>query len=166
MSTIATTNFKILSAKGFIGNIINDENKVYAFFGRSHPWLNENLSVSPTSPKDHQLDYYSADRDIIALNKINPSNVSHVIPRKNWTPYKVYDQWNDEDESIWEKDFYVMNSDFVIYKCLRTPINRNTGLAIASTEEPNHLPVYDTFGLIDMSDDPKQYDDGYIPNLI
>jgi hypothetical protein len=162
MSTIATTNFKTLSAKSFIGNVQNDEHSVYAFFGRSHPWANEDLGASPSVPQDYQLDYYSADRDIIALKKINPADVCHVIPRKNWTPYKVYEQWDDRDDAIWEKDFYVMNSDYVVYKCLRTPINRSTGEKIQSTVEPTHVPTYDAFGSIDLSDDPKQYDDGYI----
>ena len=162
MSTIATTNFKVLSAKGFIGNVQNDDNSVYAFFGRSQPWDNEDIGASPDIPLDYQYDYFAADRDIIALKKINAANVCHVIPRKNWSPYNFYDQWDDKDESIWEKDFYVMNSDYVIYKCLRAPINRTTGERIASTEEPTHVPPYDTNGFIDLTDDPKQYDDGYI----
>jgi hypothetical protein len=162
MSTIATTNFKTLSAKSFVNSIQNEDNLIYAFFGRSQPWLNETFENTPISSNDYQFDYFTADRDIIALKRVTPQNICHVIPRKNWTPYKVYDQWDDKDAEIWEKDFYVMNSEYAIYKCLRTPVNRTTGERIQSTEEPNHIPPYNVFGTIDLSEDPKQYDDGYI----
>ena len=67
--------------------------------------------------------------EMVTFKKIAPSDVSHVVRRIDWTLGTVYDQY-DNSVDLTDKNFYVMSSDFDVYKCLN---NRN---GRPSTESP------------------------------
>jgi hypothetical protein len=66
-----------------------------------------------------------------AAKRITTADVTHAIPRYNWTSGTVYDRYDDQDTNLLESDdFYVITEDFNVYKVLG-----NAG-ATASTTKP------------------------------
>ena len=80
------------------------------------PWTNNS---SPPTPVDT---YFSTDydiwRQIFALKKIGPANISFGIPRYDWTSNTAYGMYRDNDSSLFSKEYFVLTSDLNVYKCL------------------------------------------------
>ena len=115
MSNIITNKFKITNAKAFIENFSNTENSLYLFLARPNPWGNDS---APPDPEDTQENYSKSWDEMISLKRINSSDIANVVKRKNWTYGKVYDAYDHEDKLLLEKDFYVLSSDNLVYKCI------------------------------------------------
>jgi len=87
--------------------------------------------ATPPIPLDTIVSDYINDAQMIGLKRATASDISHVIPRVNWTTSTVYTQWDSEvDDLTTSGNHYVMNSSFQIYKC----IGNNQGAV--STVEP------------------------------
>lgn len=126
MSKIATKSFKVFNAKQFVKSFTNDDSSLYLFIGRSRQWEDENY---PPELLD-KPDFYNSLDDIIALKRISSSDIKHVIPRVEWTPGIIVNEYDDLDNDLFSKSFYVKNSNNDVYKC----ISNNYGSI--STQEP------------------------------
>jgi hypothetical protein len=80
--------------------------------------------------------------EIVSLKKLLASDVSFVVPRYNWTSGTVYDYYDDYSTSfpsysgatdISLAQFYVMNSDYNVYKCLSNNVNAPSTVEPTST---------------------------------
>jgi hypothetical protein len=65
------------------------------------------------------------------------SDMSHVVPRYDWTSGQTYTRYNPNDPDLFTKPFYVMTSLFHVFKCLDN--NGNS----PSTVEPSTIPSTD-----------------------
>jgi hypothetical protein len=65
------------------------------------------------------------------MKKITSSDISHIVPRHTWTSGTTYIAWDSDDATIYDKAFYVITSEFKIYKCIEA--------VGASTIEPTHI---------------------------
>ena len=109
----------------------------------------ENLGTdsTPITPADSVQQEYDTFDDLLAVKRITSSDVSFAAPRINWTSGTVYDYYrhdygnritggtsiqsaNSGATNLYDANFYVMNSNFQVYKCLD---NNNNG---QSTIEP------------------------------
>src|SRR6056300_1746520 len=158
MAAIVTNKFRIHNAEQFNESFSEaSANVYYMMLGRPQAFAtstrpdsrteNEGSDSSPLTPVDSvDTEFYTFD-DAIAAKKITSSNVSYVIPRRNWTNGTVYDYYrhdygrritgtttiqtsNSGATSLADATFYVKTSDQRIYKCLW---NNNGAI---STEEP------------------------------
>lgn len=74
---------------------------------------------NPPTPVDSTLSFFQTYDDIIALKKILPASVSHVIKRLDWTTGTVYDQYEDFVNDLEDRNYFVMNTDtYYVYKCI------------------------------------------------
>ena len=91
-SLIKTILHKSL-AEGVYRDVTSKSSNYYYFLGKTLEWEDE---LNPPYP----IDSYAYERDvrseIITLKQISSSDVSFVIPRKNWIPETVYDMYDDE----------------------------------------------------------------------
>ena len=85
--------------------------------------------TNPPSPKDsldQSNDYWDT---MLALKKVNPSDISQVVRKINWRSGTTYDMWRNDitrdnpslpssSFDIYDSNFYVMNSDYRVYICL------------------------------------------------
>ena len=61
---------------------------MYLFIGKGTSWSDD---ANPPSPTDSVANtHYENWRDMLAAKKVTASDVSHVIPRKNWTNNTSY----------------------------------------------------------------------------
>lgn len=83
-------------ADGIYKEIISRTTRYYYFLGKTIAWANE--SIPP-----RVVDSYAYERDcrneIIATKEITPSDISFVIPRKNWSSNTIYDIYDDQYSS-------------------------------------------------------------------
>ena len=158
MPAIVTNKFRIHNAEQFTESFSEASPNVY-YMGIGRPQAfgtltrgdsrttNEGSDTSPLTPVDSVQDEFYYFDDMLAAKKVTSSDVSYVIPRRNWTTGTVYDyyrhdygnritgttttQTSDSGAStLWDSTFYVMSSTFNVYKCL----DNNGGAT--STVEP------------------------------
>ena len=164
MSTILTTKFRIHNAESFkegfnegpkfdgddsSGNPQTSviSTNVYTAIGKITPWSpnDKNLGGLSTSsdtnipdPIDSTQSDFEVWRNMISLKKIQPSDVSHSIPRVNWTAGRTYSMYKDDDTTLYNdytnQPFYAMTDEFKVYKCLFNNNDQSTTLAGKPTQ--------------------------------
>tara|TARA_B100001113_G_scaffold350921_1_gene349019 strand:- start:712 stop:2184 length:1473 start_codon:yes stop_codon:yes gene_type:complete len=172
MPAIITNKFRRHNAEKFSTALTGSSNVFYLGIGRPQAYAtstrpdgrteNEGTDVAPLTPADSiQEEFYSFD-DLIAAKKLSTSDISFVIPRRNWTTGTTYDYYRHDygnritgttttqtadsgASSLFDSTFYVLNSENRVYKCL----DNNGGAA--STSEPTG----DSNNIITTGDDYK-----------
>ena len=129
-------------------------NSLYAFLGRVTPWPDP---FNPPPPTQDQYSIKNTFKNIIAAKKIISSDISPVIPRKDWATGTIYDYYDDrvdmftlDANNLVSKNFYVKNRYDQVFICLWN----NRG--VASTIEPQLTPgTFDSTFLVQTSDGYK-----------
>ena len=158
MAAIITNKFRIHNAEQFTESFSEAVSNVY-YMGIGRPQAfgtltrgdsrttNEGTDSSPLTPVDSVQDEFYYFDDLLAAKRVTSSDVSYVIPRRNWTTGTVYDyyrhdygnritgttttQTSDSGASVlYDTTFYILSSDNHVYKCL----DNNSGAN--STVEP------------------------------
>lgn len=132
MTAIVTSKFRTLNAENFKEDISASGTSVYLGIGKSDAWSNTTSDTSdadPFVPYDHLDALTEARENLFAMKLLGAADVSHVVPRHSWTTGTVYEAWDSNDPAIFDKKFYVITSEFKVYKCIFAP-------ATASTQEP------------------------------
>ena len=135
---LVTDKFRIYAAEAFrntLGSTGSDANKVYLFVGRAKQW------GSPDSPPTNEpIDSFTYHRstyaDSVAFKRVDITDTSLVVPRVDWIDptettggtgrtYSMYKPDYSPAKTtangatrLYDSNFYVMNSDFNVYKCL------------------------------------------------
>jgi uncharacterized membrane protein len=136
MSAIVTNNFRQTNAKNFYDSF--SSTAYYLFIGRPEAWADD---ANPPSASDTISTPGGVYRDMLSAKLLSSSDVSFVIPRKNWVSGTTYDMYSHDVDSVnpttsgatslWvDSPWYVMNSSYQVYIC----ISNDSGTA--STSEP------------------------------
>ena len=127
--------------------------KLYLFTGRSQNWTLEKYDgvssvteFSPPEPYDSFNDLNEVYDDMISLKRVNRADLSQVVRRINWQTGVKYDMYRDDyskvnpslngQTSLYESQFYVVNSDFKVYKCIFNGTDADNTTGKVSTVEP------------------------------
>jgi hypothetical protein len=142
--------------------------KIYLFIGRSYDWNDTALGAivekydgvqtvsdfEPPDPVDCLDELDEIYDDMIAIKRINRADVSEVIRKRTWQSGVVYDMYKHDygtvisgvtkvsatgQSKLYDSSFYVMNSNFQVYKCIyngQTPSNEAYPNGKPSTVEP------------------------------
>ena len=152
MPAIITKDFRIHNARQFQESFSESADTYYLGIGRPQAFandqaFNDGTDSSPPTPVDSvgSVEHYVYD-DLLSAKKVTSSDISLVIPRKNWTTGTTYDYYrhdygeinsagntitaNSGATTLLDSNFYVMNSTFDVYKVID-----NNGDS-ASTVEP------------------------------
>ena len=151
MAAIITNKFRINNAEQFTESFSETAAETYyLFIGRAHSWASdvdvqgntiaEGTDASPPTPNDDVTsEFYNWD-DMLGAKLIASTDVSRVIPRRNWTTGTTYDMYEHNIGSgnaaasgatnLFDSTYVVMNGAFAVYKVIE-----NDG-ATASTVEP------------------------------
>ena len=139
-------------AETVYNDILTRRSNYYYFIGKIIDWPNV---IEPEEPVDTYAYEYETRNSIISAKRVVIRDVSLVIPRVDWTPSTVYDQYDNNYSAdhlaasgatkLEDANFYVMASNFSVYKCIFN------NLGVASTVEPSGLDLT-----------PVTYEDGYI----
>ena len=122
MTAIVTSKFRTVNAENFKEDI--GANSVYVAIGKPDVWsltTSDVTDTTPFTPNDHGDDVGEARANFMAMQKISATDVTHIIPRYTWTTGRVYVAWDSNDGAIFDKEFYVITSEFKVYKCIVAP---------------------------------------------
>lgn len=145
MAAIISNKFRIHNAQSFLEGF--DEasaTNVYLGIGRPQSWTDDNLPDTPKDTVGDELYYWD---DMIALKRVQASDVILSIPRRDWTAGKYYDMYRHDyngstagvnidsgasttPATLFDANFYVITDEYNVYKC----ISNNNGAA--STVKP------------------------------
>ena len=158
MAAIITNKFRINNAEQFVESFSETNNTTYyLFIGRSHSWASdvdaqgntiaEGTDASPPTPNDDVAsEFYNYD-DMLGAKLIASTDVSHCIPRRNWTTGTTYDHYehnisaantaNSGATNLFDSTFVVMNSVFAVYKVIDN--DGNTASTVEPTSTSNSI---------------------------
>ena len=86
MAAIITDQIRILNAKNFVNEVKSSDNSYYSFIGLPNATeYQSDWNVTPPSPKDNFDEENNYWDTMIALKKINSSDVRRVVVRRPWS---------------------------------------------------------------------------------
>lgn len=134
MTTLIASKFREHLGAQLIESITEPANSIYYIVASKHTPFDGNDETIPT-PGDNntelEVDVYE---ESIFGKKVTSADISHTVKRYDWTSGTVYDYYDPDDSSLFNKQFYVVvdaGSTYYIYKCL----DNNGGAA--STQQPS-----------------------------
>ena len=166
MAAIITDQIRILNAKNFVAGVSTSTNSYYSFVGLTDPTqIQTDWDDDPPSPIDNFTNHNDFWDTAIALKKINATDVKQVVKKNSWTSGTTYDYYRDDysitnppkhaqGTSLYSSNYFVLNSDFRVYICLKNG---------TSPEQPDGKPSLDEPTFTDL--EPKSAGtsgDGYI----
>ena len=158
MPAIITNKFRVHNQEQFVESFTETAKNIY-YLGIGRPQAfatltrpdartdNQGTDAAPLTPVDSIGDEFYNFDDTLAAKKVTSSDISIVIPRRNWTTGTVYDYYrhdygnrvtggtstqaaNSGATNLFDATFYVMTDQFNVYKVLD---NNGNG---ASTVKP------------------------------
>ena len=173
MPAIITNKFRIHMSEQFQESFSEASgNNYYLGIGRPQPYGtltrpdgrtdNQGTDANPITPSDSVIEETNSYDDMLAAKRITSSDVSFVIPRRNWTSGTVYDEYRHDlgnritggttsqtstsgASTLFDATFYVLTSANRVYKVLD-----NNGGAAVSDE-----PISTSNAVISTSDNYK-----------
>jgi hypothetical protein len=148
MAAIITDQIRILNAKNFVAGVSSSTNSYYSFVGLPNPSdIQSDWDTNPPSPKDNfdeENDYWDT---MIALKKINASDVRQVIQKRFWSSGTTFDMYRHDYSrsntakvsgatNLYSASYYVLNSDYRVYICLQNGTNPDNENGRPSLDEP------------------------------
>ena len=146
MAAIITDQIRILNAKTFVADV--GVNAYYSFIGLPNPTdYDADWNTTPPSPKDNffeENDYWDT---MIALKKINTSDVRQVVPKRLWSSGTTYDMYRHDYSrsniakvsgatNLYSSSYFVLNSDYRVYICLQNGTDPDNPSGRPSLDEP------------------------------
>lgn len=131
MPVIITNKNRVSAANQYSNQI--SKTPTYVYIADSGDWPDEPY---PPNIKDDSLCRIANYSNVIAYKRIERGNTVPLIRRINWESGEVYDEYTDDYDLFNEKNpetlnffnFYVLTSEFNVYKCLS-----NNGRSSSST---------------------------------
>ena len=129
MASIVTSKFRVHNAEQFAEAFSETSNTImYLFIGKNTAFPDDNAPPTPVNSTANIE--FTPWRDMYGAKRITTSDVTHAVPRHDWTSSTVYVQYDHTDTNLLDDEFYVMTEDYNVYKC----IGNNAGGA--STTKP------------------------------
>ena len=167
MAAIVSSNFRVLNANNFKEDV--SDNSVYVAIGKSDVWSNSTSNTvdgTPATPNDHLDDIGELRYQMTGMKKVTASDLSNVIPRYTWTAGNSYYAWSSHEADIFDKAFYVVTSEFKVYKCIIAPASTSSiqptqTLTAPQAESDGYTWKY--MYTIGVSDSTKFLTNAYMP---
>ena len=125
---LVTNNYRLMNAQNFVNSV--GTSFYYAFAGSSNPWTNGTVPNLYDNPGIVQFDAYN---NMIFGKKLKTTDVSLMINSYQWISGTVYAMYDDRDNNLSTKQFFVWTFDgsyYYVWKCL------NNNNAVESTSQP------------------------------
>jgi hypothetical protein len=144
MAAIITENFRRHNAEQFFESFSEaSASTYYLFIGKSSPFTVDTSGGDDNSPPvpndDVVTEFYKWD-SMLAAKLISSSDVSYVVPRRDWANNTTYDMYEHDISSsntttsgatnLYDGTFYFMTSEYKVYKVL----DNNGGTAYSGAE--------------------------------
>ena len=122
MTAIVTSNFRSVNAENFKQDVADEATSVYVGIGKADAWSNTRSDITdttPFTPVDALDATGEAFQNMIGMKLVEAADISHVVPRHTWETNETYVPWDSDDGSIFDKKFYIITSEFKVYKAIK-----------------------------------------------
>jgi len=154
MAAIITDQMRILNAQNFVSGVQSTSNSYYTFIGLPNATdYSSTWDQNPPGPKDSYSNFNDNYDTMLALKKINASDVVQVVRKVTWTSGITYDMWRGDISrtnpsqpsgsfDIYSANYFVMNSDYRVYVCISNNANpENNYQGGPSLDEPTFVDL-------------------------
>ena len=160
MAALITDEFRLFNTDNFIESVTDPDNSYYIFvglpnpvgegYGRSLDWNDD-----PLAPIDN-FSYVRHCYDTMMYGRrITPGNIRRVIRRIDWVKGTRYEQYRDDysvnnvspntgSTRLYDANYYVVNSEFKVYICLRNGSSGANPKGNGSEDEPTFIDTEPT----------------------
>lgn len=121
MPAVVTNKTRLFNTRNFIEAFSEKSPDYgYLFIGRSSAWTDE---LTPPSPDYSTSGEVAIHDEMIAMKKIQSSNIKQIAKRFDWVSGSLYDPYDDEEIDIINRTnpLYVLTDDGNVYKCIDRP---------------------------------------------
>lgn len=149
MAAIITDQLRIVNAQNFVAGVQSTSNSYYAFIGLPNALdYSSTWDQDPPAPKDSFAQFDDNWDTMLAMKRINASDITQVVRKNVWTSGITYDMYRNnvsrDDPSqpsgsfdLYSANYYVINSDYRVYICLfNNAIPENNYQGGPSLDEP------------------------------
>jgi hypothetical protein len=148
MAAIITDQIRILNAKNFVAGVQTSSNSYYSFIGLPNPTdIQSDWDTNPPSPKDSFDEENNYWDTMIALKKINASDIRQVVQKRFWSIGTTFDMYRHDYSrsntakvsgalSLYSASYYILNSDYRVYICLQNGTDPDNENGRPSLDEP------------------------------
>ncbi len=129
MTAVFSENLRIQNAINFKEQVSRQlgNNRLYFCFGKCTGWAND---AAPEQANTTLSSFNNVWRNMIGAKLLTGNEIKHVIPRHDWTANVSYSAFDDRMDSTDLFDannkFYVVTSDWNVYKCLSNNTSANS----------------------------------------
>jgi hypothetical protein len=130
MTAIVTTPFRVLNAENFKEDVA--AGGMYLGIGKSDVWsltTSDTTDTTAFTPFDNKENTAEAWKNMLGLKKLGGGDISHVVPRYTWASGNSYYAYDSNEATLFDEPFYIITSEFKVYKCIFAPGG-------ASTQQP------------------------------
>jgi hypothetical protein len=148
MAAIITDQIRILNAKNFVAGVSTAANSYYSFIGLPNPTdIQSDWDTNPPAPRDSFDEENGYWDTMIALKKINASDVRQVVQKRFWSSGTTYDMYRHDYSrsntakvsgatNLYSATYYLINSDYRVYICLQNGTDPDNLNGRPSLDEP------------------------------
>jgi hypothetical protein len=148
MAAIITEQFRVLSASNFVSGISSTDSSYYTWVGLPNAVnLDANWNTNPPAPIDSINDENRYWDTMLAMKKINSSDVRRVVEKYTWASGEKYDMYRNDygrnnlapvskSTTLYNSKYYVINKDFRVYICLDNGISPENPTGKPSLDQP------------------------------
>lgn len=137
MSSATYIDLRVNNAEQFKESVSEPapNTNLYICYGKSSAWAND---AAPPNANSSISTVYEIWDNMIGGKRIVGGDISHVIPRRNWTANTKYVAYDHTNPNLPDGNtaFYAMNSTYSVYKCIAN--NSNS----VSTVEPTSVSPF------------------------
>lgn len=110
-----------------------ENNSYYVFAARQSPYQNDGVAAN-TIDDDYESHIFIHDEMMFGM-KVDETNIVPMVSKKTWQANTIYALYDDKDQTLIEKNFYVITSENKVYKCIH---NHLGGVSVV---EPSHTEI-------------------------
>ena len=148
MAAIITDQIRILNAKNFVAGVSSSTNSYYSFIGLPNPTdIQSDWDTNPPSPRDSFDEENNYWDTMIALKKINASDIRQVVQKRFWSTGTTFDMYRHDYSrsntakvsgatNLYSASSYILNSDYRVYICLQNGTDPDNLNGRPSLDEP------------------------------
>ena len=148
MAAIITDQIRILNAKNFVAGVSSSTNSYYSFIGLPNPTdIQSDWDTNPPSPRDSFDEENNYWDTMIALKKINASDIRQVVQKRFWSTGTTFDMYRHDYSrsntakvsgatNLYSASYYILNSDYKVYICLQNGTDPDNLNGRPSLDEP------------------------------
>jgi hypothetical protein len=148
MAAIITDQIRILNAKNFVAGVSSPDNSYYSFIGLPNPTdIQSDWDTNPPAPRDSFDEENNYWDTMIALKKINASDVRQVVQKRFWSSGTTFDMYRHDYSrsniarvsgatNLYSATCYIINSDYRVYICLQNGTDPDNLTGRPSLDEP------------------------------